>query len=415
MQSTGQLLRHRLAAALTDPGRRPAGRGARSDHAAGGHTGPARRQVPALLVVDRRFKLRLYNHLKLAKTYTVAVGQVGLETPPGSTTCRTRRSTRLARPEQRVGGRPGGQGIPGDVRTTRSRRAGSASQRRGHPRHRPDRLARQRGLARLHPDGDPGRDRALRRGARRRPRLHRLRAADCRSLDRNLLPALLLQRGLAPVCRKQSVPMKTPPPLAQHRVPHRRSVAGPWIGCQGATGLSSSSTRPASSSWRGWHPAVLGVDEEPTSTSKGSWAPTLRRFDGWLRPRGMAEKTRRAYGVDLGQLGEWPPSRDLRPAELGHRDLRRFAGVLSERGMSKAAVARKLAAVRTFYRHLIELGEVERQPGRPRVEPQAGPVPAACAEARRGGRGARAHPGHDAARAARPRDVRARLRRRPAR
>jgi lipoprotein-anchoring transpeptidase ErfK/SrfK len=37
-----------------------------------------------IIIVDRsRFKLRLYKKLKLSKTYGVAVGQIGLETPSG--------------------------------------------------------------------------------------------------------------------------------------------------------------------------------------------------------------------------------------------------------------------------------------------------------------------------------------------
>jgi lipoprotein-anchoring transpeptidase ErfK/SrfK len=41
-------------------------------------------RYPAIIVVDRgAFRLRLYRNLKLAKTYPIAVGQVGLETPAG--------------------------------------------------------------------------------------------------------------------------------------------------------------------------------------------------------------------------------------------------------------------------------------------------------------------------------------------
>lgn len=41
-------------------------------------------KYPSLLVVDRgSFKLRFYRRLKLAKTYTIAVGAVGFETPTG--------------------------------------------------------------------------------------------------------------------------------------------------------------------------------------------------------------------------------------------------------------------------------------------------------------------------------------------
>src|SRR4051794_13419343 len=74
----------------------------------------------------------------------------------------------------------------------------------------------------------------------------------------------------------------------------------------------------------------------------------------------MAEKTRRAYGTDLQQLAVFAGDRD--PLELRPVELRRFAAHLSESGMSKSAVARKLAAVRTFYRHLIELGEISASP-----------------------------------------------------
>jgi site-specific recombinase XerD len=86
----------------------------------------------------------------------------------------------------------------------------------------------------------------------------------------------------------------------------------------------------------------------------------LARFDGWLRGRGMSEKTRRAYGVDLDQLAQFAGNRA--PNELRPGDLRRFAAFLSESGMSKTSVARKLAAVRTFYKHLIEIGEVGASP-----------------------------------------------------
>jgi lipoprotein-anchoring transpeptidase ErfK/SrfK len=42
------------------------------------------KQTPAVLVVDRKsFRLRLYTKLKLKKTYRIAVGQIGLETPAG--------------------------------------------------------------------------------------------------------------------------------------------------------------------------------------------------------------------------------------------------------------------------------------------------------------------------------------------
>jgi integrase/recombinase XerC/integrase/recombinase XerD len=76
----------------------------------------------------------------------------------------------------------------------------------------------------------------------------------------------------------------------------------------------------------------------------------------------MSLKTRRAYRVDLAQLATWAAGRELEPRALGHRDLRRFAAVLGEHGAAKSTVARKLAAIRTFYRQLLERGEIEANP-----------------------------------------------------
>jgi len=76
----------------------------------------------------------------------------------------------------------------------------------------------------------------------------------------------------------------------------------------------------------------------------------------------MAERTRRAYALDLGQLADWAQAHGLGPRELDPRMLRRFAGVLSERGLSRSSIARKLASIRSFYRHLLERGEIEASP-----------------------------------------------------
>ena len=76
----------------------------------------------------------------------------------------------------------------------------------------------------------------------------------------------------------------------------------------------------------------------------------------------MAEKTRRAYGIDVGQLAEWASGRGLGPTEVGARELRLYAAVVSERGASKATVSRKLAATRSFYRCLQERELVPSNP-----------------------------------------------------
>jgi site-specific recombinase XerD len=99
-----------------------------------------------------------------------------------------------------------------------------------------------------------------------------------------------------------------------------------------------------------------------TVAAEVRWREGLRAFDAGLRGAGMAEKTRRAYGADVGQLAQWASAHGLDPLAVGPRQLRRFAGALSERGASRPTVARKVAAVRSFYRMLLQRGEIEANP-----------------------------------------------------
>jgi site-specific recombinase XerD len=92
------------------------------------------------------------------------------------------------------------------------------------------------------------------------------------------------------------------------------------------------------------------------------WRDALRTFDRDMAVRSAAESTRRAYANDVGQLAEWASEIKKEPEALGHRDLRRFAARLSDRGISKAGVARKLAAIRAFYAALVRTGEMKANP-----------------------------------------------------
>jgi integrase/recombinase XerC/integrase/recombinase XerD len=91
-----------------------------------------------------------------------------------------------------------------------------------------------------------------------------------------------------------------------------------------------------------------------------SWDDVLAAYDRDLRGRGIAERTRRAYGVDLGQFAEWIGERA--PAEIRHRDVRRFAAGLSADGAAPATVARKLAAVRGLFDFLVRTGATGQNP-----------------------------------------------------
>ena len=100
--------------------------------------------------------------------------------------------------------------------------------------------------------------------------------------------------------------------------------------------------------------------------------------------RGMAEKTRRAYGLDVGELAVWADGAGVAPEGVGHRVLRRYAAHLAAarrdggRALSRQTVARKLAAIRSFYGHMVERGTLDQNPAdlvpsprRPRGLPRA--------------------------------------------
>jgi site-specific recombinase XerD len=91
-----------------------------------------------------------------------------------------------------------------------------------------------------------------------------------------------------------------------------------------------------------------------------SWAEALTAYDRDLKGRSAAERTRRAYGVDLGQFVEWAGQRA--PGEIRHRDVRRYAAGLSSGGAAPATVARKLAAIRGLFDFLVRTERVGQNP-----------------------------------------------------
>ncbi len=93
-----------------------------------------------------------------------------------------------------------------------------------------------------------------------------------------------------------------------------------------------------------------------------TWDEALSAFDRDMRARNLAERTRKAYGVDLGQFVEWVGGRGLEPGRVRHRDVRRYGAGLSSQGASAATVARKLAAVRGLFDFLVRSEQVGQNP-----------------------------------------------------
>jgi len=92
------------------------------------------------------------------------------------------------------------------------------------------------------------------------------------------------------------------------------------------------------------------------------WTAALEAFDADLRRRAVADKTRRAYAIDSSQFAAWATARELTPAAVELRTLRRYAAGLSEQGAAPTTVARKLAALRGLFRVQMELGQRAENP-----------------------------------------------------
>ncbi len=93
-----------------------------------------------------------------------------------------------------------------------------------------------------------------------------------------------------------------------------------------------------------------------------AWAEALRRFDRDLQRRGASERTRHAYGADVGELATWATAQGLEPAAISYRMLRGYAARLSDRGAAPRTLARKLASTRGFFRSMVEHGAMAANP-----------------------------------------------------
>lgn len=108
-----------------------------------------------------------------------------------------------------------------------------------------------------------------------------------------------------------------------------------------------------------------------------NWDAALAEYDRDLRARGAAERTRRAYGVDLGGFVAWLEPQGKEPGDVRHRDVRRYAAALSAADAASTTVARKLAAIRGLYGFLVRTeraaanpAELVSSPKRPEKLPQ---------------------------------------------
>lgn len=89
--------------------------------------------------------------------------------------------------------------------------------------------------------------------------------------------------------------------------------------------------------------------------------------DGFLKhlaaTRGASEHTLRAYRIDLDELLVFLDQRGIRePREVTPRTLRGFLARLDDRGLARTTIQRKLSAVRSMFKLLLEQGWIDTHP-----------------------------------------------------
>jgi site-specific recombinase XerD len=95
---------------------------------------------------------------------------------------------------------------------------------------------------------------------------------------------------------------------------------------------------------------------------QGSWRQAIGLLMEDLALRDAAERTRRAYGVDLEQFAQWAAAQGHAPREIGPKVVRRYIAHLSELGAAPSTSARKLAALRALFSSQREHGEIAENP-----------------------------------------------------
>jgi integrase/recombinase XerD len=81
-----------------------------------------------------------------------------------------------------------------------------------------------------------------------------------------------------------------------------------------------------------------------------------------LVERGLSANSVAAYRSDLAAFGAWLAERGTEAGDCDRAGLRRYLSALRGRGLSARSAARALAALRGFYRYLLEAGAVRHDP-----------------------------------------------------
>ena len=111
------------------------------------------------------------------------------------------------------------------------------------------------------------------------------------------------------------------------------------------------------------------IRKEDTTIKRNSTAESAKRFLISLKEQlNYSENTIQAYAVDIAQfnnfLSEYHSDTNIAVEKIDKSSIRHFLGKLVEEGISRKSIARKLAALRSWFKYLIRTGVIEHNPAK---------------------------------------------------
>ncbi|HET6447719.1 MAG TPA: site-specific tyrosine recombinase XerD [Conexibacter sp.] len=101
----------------------------------------------------------------------------------------------------------------------------------------------------------------------------------------------------------------------------------------------------------------------PLGLRTGSYEDLVLDFVAYLElERGLSRNTLEAYRSDLLQLGAWLEANGKEALTVEHTDLAAFVETLAAAGAASTTIQRKVACLRSFYRHLRREELLDRDP-----------------------------------------------------
>src|SRR5246500_3818350 len=108
----------------------------------------------------------------------------------------------------------------------------------------------------------------------------------------------------------------------------------------------------------------MSITERP----RGNMLQAIEKYLEYLRSvRNSSPHTVLNYGKDLQQFAAYlaPPEEKIPAlAKISHQIIREYVGHLHSQGLQKSSIARKLASLRSFFKHCVREGMLKENPAR---------------------------------------------------